>query len=124
MVPVAGLASSRPWLSTEAYWKLVVPFQLALGTKVIVAPLPLAGTLSPMLRTTPLSSRVPLAGSALITKLATLPSTSLPLRVTGIPAASSLPAAEVAAVSGPSLTGLTLPKLSSAVSVRLPSLSV
>ncbi|MNZ60660.1 hypothetical protein D3C78_787340 [compost metagenome] len=68
MVPVAGVPSSRPPLSTEAYWKLVVPFQLALGTKVTVAPLPLAGTLSPMFSTTPLSSKVPLAGRALITK--------------------------------------------------------
>ncbi|MDT4868785.1 hypothetical protein FQZ97_1037680 [compost metagenome] len=68
MVPVAGVLSSSPSLSTEAYWKLVVPFQLALGTKVTVAPLPLAGTLSPMFSTTPLSSKVPLAGRALITK--------------------------------------------------------
>ncbi|MNE89848.1 hypothetical protein D3C80_1873030 [compost metagenome] len=68
MVPVAGLLSSRPWLSTEAYWKLVVPFQLALGTKVMLAPFAVAGTSEPMASATPLSSRVPSAGSALITK--------------------------------------------------------
>ncbi|MNE31313.1 hypothetical protein D3C80_1248730 [compost metagenome] len=124
MVPVAGLLSSIPRLSTEAYWKLVVPFQLALGTKVTVAPLLLAGTLSPIFSATPLSSRVPLAGRDLITKLATLPSTSLPLRATGMPAESSLPEPDAALVSGASLTGTTLPKLSSAVSVRLPSLTV
>ncbi|MCY1557480.1 hypothetical protein D9M68_943300 [compost metagenome] len=68
MVPVAGLLSSRPWLSTEAYWKSVLPFQLAFGTKVTVAPLPVAGTTEPMLSATPFSSRVPFSGSALITK--------------------------------------------------------
>ncbi|MDT4843350.1 hypothetical protein FQZ97_772800 [compost metagenome] len=68
MVPVAGLLSSRPWLSTEAYWKLVVPFQLALGTKVMLAPFAVAGTSEPMASATPLRNRVPLAGSDLMTK--------------------------------------------------------
>ncbi|MCY1554177.1 hypothetical protein D9M68_907310 [compost metagenome] len=68
MVPVAGEPSSRPWLSTEAYWKLVVPFQLALGTKVMLALFAEAGTSEPMARATPLSSRVPLAGRDLMTK--------------------------------------------------------
>ncbi|MCY1188251.1 hypothetical protein D9M73_293300 [compost metagenome] len=67
MVPVAGVPSSRPPLSTEAYWKLVVPFQLALGTNVRLAPLPVAGTTEPMLSATPFSSKVPFSGSALIT---------------------------------------------------------
>ncbi|MCY1361085.1 hypothetical protein D9M69_477410 [compost metagenome] len=81
---------------------------MALGTKVTVAPLLLAGTLSPIFSTTPLSSRVPLAGSALITKWSTVPSTSLPPRVTGMPAESSLPEAEAAMVSGASLTEETV----------------
>ncbi|MDT4888319.1 hypothetical protein D3C85_1146800 [compost metagenome] len=87
---------------------MVEPFQLAFGTKVTVAPLPLAGTLSPMARATPFSSRVPLAGSDLITKWSTVPSRSEPLRTTGMPAASSLPEAEVAVVSGASLTEATV----------------
>ncbi|MNR34806.1 hypothetical protein D3C85_1526080 [compost metagenome] len=87
---------------------MVLPFQLAFGTKVMVAPLAEAGTSAPMVSATPLSSSVPLAGRALITKWSTLPSTSLPLRATGIPAASSLPEAEVAVVSGASLTEATV----------------
>ncbi|MCY1250626.1 hypothetical protein D9M72_642820 [compost metagenome] len=102
----------------------MVPFQLAFGTKVTVAPLPVAGTLSPMASATPLSSRVPLAGRALITKWSTLPSRSEPLRATGMPGASSLPAADVELVCGASLTGLTLLKLKTPVSVSWPSLTV
>ncbi|MNZ91432.1 hypothetical protein D3C78_1104190 [compost metagenome] len=124
MVPVAGLLSSRPWLSTEAYWKLVVPFQLALGTKVMEAPLAVAGTSEPIARATPLRNRVPLAGRDLITKLATLPSISLPLRVTGMPEESSLPAPDVVLVCGASLTGLTSLKLNTPVSVSWPSVTV
>ncbi|MCY1562109.1 hypothetical protein D9M68_994560 [compost metagenome] len=97
---------------------------MALGTKVTVAPLPLAGTLSPMFRATPFSISVPLAGRDLMTKLAMLPSISLPLRATGMPGASSLPEFEASAVSGASFTGATSAKLSSPVSVRLPSLTV
>ncbi|MNF89368.1 hypothetical protein D3C84_718910 [compost metagenome] len=124
MVPVAGLLSSRPWLSTEAYWKLVEPFQLALGTKVIDAPLAVAGTSEPMTSATPLSIRVPLAGRDLMTKWSTVPSTSLPPSATGIPEESSLPAPDAVLVSGASLTGATLPKLSSAVAVKAPSVTV
>ncbi|MCY1556785.1 hypothetical protein D9M68_935690 [compost metagenome] len=108
MVPVAGELSSRPWLSTAAYWKLVEPFQLVSGTKVIEAPLPVAGTLSPRASATPFSKRVPLAGSALITKWSTVPSRSEPLRATGMPAESSLPEPDAAAVSGASLTEATV----------------
>ncbi|MNF80712.1 hypothetical protein D3C84_629610 [compost metagenome] len=102
---------------------MVEPFQLAFGTKVTVAPLPLAGTLSPMASATPLSNSVPFAGKVLITKWSTVPSTSLPLRTTGM-AESSLPESDAELVSGASLTGATSAKLSSAVSVRLPSLTV
>ncbi|MCY1312121.1 hypothetical protein D9M70_625130 [compost metagenome] len=70
--------------------------------------MPLAGTLSPIFSATPLSSKVPLAGRDLMKKLATLPSTSLPLRATGMPAESSLPEAEAARVSGASLTEETV----------------
>ncbi|MCY1544924.1 hypothetical protein D9M68_808350 [compost metagenome] len=86
----------------------MVPFQLVSGTKVIEAPLPVAGTLSPRASATPLSSSVPLAGSDLMMKWSTVPSRSEPLRATGMPAASSLPEAEVAAVSGASLTEATV----------------
>ncbi|MNE91731.1 hypothetical protein D3C80_1893770 [compost metagenome] len=85
-----------------------MPFQSAFGTKVMVAPLPLAGTLSPIFSATPLSSRVPLAGRDLITKLATLPSISEPLSATGMSGASSLPEPEAARVSGASLTEATV----------------
>src|SRR4051812_47891212 len=44
---VAGVASSAPLLSTEAYWKLVEPLKLVAGTKYTVAALPLAVTLPP-----------------------------------------------------------------------------
>ncbi|MNG26006.1 hypothetical protein D3C84_1109310 [compost metagenome] len=84
------------------------PFQLALGTKVTVAPLAEAGTSAPMASATPLSSRVPLAGRDLITKWSTVPSTSLPLRATGMPAESSLPDPDAARVSGASLTDATV----------------
>src|SRR6478672_6900255 len=47
---VAGVASSAPLLSTEAYWKLVEPLKLAAGTKYTVAALPLAVTLPPAAR--------------------------------------------------------------------------
>ncbi|MDT4889592.1 hypothetical protein FQZ97_1263060 [compost metagenome] len=110
-------------MSTEAYWKSVEPFQLAFGTKVTVATLPLAGALSPMASATPFSNSVPLAGSDLITKWSTVPSTSLPLRTTGM-AESSLPEADAAMVSGASLTGETSVKLSSAVLVSWPSETV
>src|SRR5260221_1267936 len=43
---VAGVASSAPLLSTEAYWKLVEPLKLAARTEYTVAALPLAVTLS------------------------------------------------------------------------------
>ncbi|MNR11684.1 hypothetical protein D3C85_1279940 [compost metagenome] len=108
MVPVAGLLSSRPWLSTEAYWKSVVPFQLAFGTKVIEAALAEAGTSAPMASATPLSSSVPLAGKVLITKWSTVPSISEPLSATGMPAESSLPEPDAARVSGASLTDATV----------------
>ncbi|MDT4848724.1 hypothetical protein FQZ97_828230 [compost metagenome] len=81
---------------------------MAFGTKVRLAPLPLAGTLSPIVSVTPLSCRMPLAGSDLITKLATVPSKSEPLRLTGIPAESSLPEPLAAFVSGASLTEATV----------------
>ncbi|MNG10562.1 hypothetical protein D3C84_940380 [compost metagenome] len=81
---------------------------MAFGTKVTVAPLPVAGTLSPMASATPLSSSVPLAGSALITKWSTVPSRSEPLSATGMPAASSLPEPKAVAVSGASLTDATV----------------
>ncbi|MNP65737.1 hypothetical protein D3C76_1613590 [compost metagenome] len=61
-----------------------------------------------MASATPLSSSVPLAGRVLITKWSTLPSASLPLRPTGIPAASSLPEPDAARVSGASLTDATV----------------
>ncbi|MOA04765.1 hypothetical protein D3C78_1243360 [compost metagenome] len=64
-----------------------------------------------------MSSRVPLAGRALITKWSTVPSTSLPPRATGMPAESSLPEADAVLDSGASFTGVTSLKLSSAVSV-------
>ncbi|MCY1370869.1 hypothetical protein D9M68_698700 [compost metagenome] len=102
----------------------MVPFQSAFGTKVMVAPLPLAGTLSPIFSVTPLSSKVPLAGRDLMTKWSTVPSTSLPPSATGIPEESSLPAPDAVLVSGASLTGATLPKLSSAVAVKAPSVTV
>ncbi|MCY1557966.1 hypothetical protein D9M68_948610 [compost metagenome] len=102
----------------------MVPFQLVLGTKVTVAPLPVAGTLSPRASAAPFSSRVPSAGRDLMTKWPTVPSRSEPLRTTRMPDESSFPEAEAAAVSGASLIGATLPKLSSPVSVRLPSLTV
>ncbi|MNO04626.1 hypothetical protein D3C81_2257280 [compost metagenome] len=50
---------------------------------------------------------MPSAGSDLITKWATVPSTSEPLRLT-VMAVSSLPRALVASVSGASFTGVTV----------------
>ncbi|MOA64825.1 hypothetical protein D3C78_1910040 [compost metagenome] len=70
-----------------------------------------------------MSSRVPLAGSDLITKWSTLPSISLPLRATGMPAASSLPEAEVVVVSGASLTEATVMVPVAGVASSRPSLS-
>ncbi|MCY1557176.1 hypothetical protein D9M68_940050 [compost metagenome] len=81
---------------------------MALGTKVIEAPLAVAGTSEPITSATPLSIRVPLAGRDLITKWSTVPSTSLPTSATGIPEESSLPEPEAAAVSGASLTEETV----------------
>ncbi|MDT4852877.1 hypothetical protein FQZ97_871260 [compost metagenome] len=101
----------------------MVPFQLAFGTKVTVAPLPLAGTLSPMVNATPFSNSVPLAGKVLITKWSTVPSRSEPLRVTGMPAESSLPEPEAAAVSGVSLTEVTVMVPVAGVASSRPSLS-
>ncbi|MCY1379811.1 hypothetical protein D9M69_675660 [compost metagenome] len=49
-----------------------------------------------------------MAGRDLITKLATVPSVSEPLRLTGIPAESSLPEPLAAFVSGASLTEVTV----------------
>jgi hypothetical protein len=49
--------------------------------------------------------RVPLVGNAPRVKLATVPSTSEPLRVTGIEAASSAPRAAVSLATGASFCG-------------------
>ncbi|MCY1444282.1 hypothetical protein D9M71_607420 [compost metagenome] len=76
-----------------------------------------------MASATPLSSSVPLAGSALITKWSTVPSRSEPLSATGMPAASSLPEAEVVVVSGASLTEVTVMVPMAGVLSSNPSLS-
>ncbi|MNY74195.1 hypothetical protein D3C86_2131600 [compost metagenome] len=49
-----------------------------------------------------------MAGRDLITKWSIVPSISEPLSATGMPAASSLPEAEVVVVSGASLTEVTV----------------
>ena len=98
---------TAPSLSVAVKSNAVVPLKFAAGTKLNVAAPAVAGMLWPAVTATPPKSSTPLAGRALIVKLTTLPSISLPPSSTGMPAASSSPLAGVARATGASLTALT-----------------
>ena len=127
IVPVAVLLETKPLLSVALYWKLVLPFQSAFGLKQIVAPFEVAVITSVVVNAVPvpaeLLQKLPLAGSVLSLKLATVPSTSVPLRLTAM-MLSSLPDAVVACATGASFTAVTVTGTVTVVLPPLPSATV
>ena len=107
MGTLAG-GDTAPSLSVAVKSNAVVPLKFAAGTKLNVAAPAVAGMLWPAVTATPPKSSTPLAGRALIVKLTTLPSMSLPPSSTGMPTASSLPLAGVTTATGASLAPLTV----------------